>query len=130
MPHINIEYSANLESQTDISELCVALREAAMQSGVFPLAGVRVRAFRCDHALIADGNPANAFIDMSVRLRGGRSLEDRQRATEMIFDAAKAHLQPLIDTIPIAVSLEMRDIDPALSPKLNTIRKTLEDQTA
>jgi 5-carboxymethyl-2-hydroxymuconate isomerase len=122
VPHINIEYSANLESEIDFVEFCTALRTAAMETGLFPLTGVRIRAFRCDHALIADGNPENSFVDMSVRLRGGRTLEDRQAATQSIFDAAVANLRELIDARPIAVSLEMRDVDPDLSPKLNTMK--------
>lgn len=129
MPHLSFEYSANLEALVDWPAFCAALRDAAVETGVFPLAGVRVRGIRCNHYTIADGHPDNAFIDISVRLRGGRAQADKERATAALFAAARAQLKGLIETIPIALSLEMRDIDPALSPKLNTIRDHMKERT-
>ncbi|MCO6382837.1 MAG: 5-carboxymethyl-2-hydroxymuconate isomerase [Vannielia sp.] len=122
MPHIRVEYSANLESHCDVARLCEALRVAGLETGVFPLAGIRVRAARCTDYAIADGDPANIFVDISIRLRGGRPQEAKEAATAHVFEAARAFLAPVIETQPIMLSLEMRDIDPALSPKLNTVR--------
>ena len=62
MPHFHIDYSANLEERLDISGLLTVLRDAAMETGIFPLAGIRIRATACDHWIIADGNPDHAFI--------------------------------------------------------------------
>ena len=127
MPHLAIEYSSNLESVVDLSAFCDYLRQAAIEIEAFPLAGVRVRAFATDHYSIADGNPDHGFIDISVRLRGGRSMDVRKAAVEKIFDAAKAFLEPVMATRSIALSLEMGDIDPELSPKTGTIRDHLEE---
>ena len=73
MPHIQIDYSANLETRLDVAGLCRVLRDAAVSTGVLPLAGIRVRAIKADHVVIADGNPDHAYLDISVRLRGGRT---------------------------------------------------------
>jgi 5-carboxymethyl-2-hydroxymuconate isomerase len=127
MPHISIDYSANLEDVVDMPAFCAALRDASVETGVFPLAGIRVRATRVDHAVIADGDPAHGFIDMSLRLRGGRDLDTRKAATAHVFEAAKAFLAPVIETRSIALSFEMRDIDPELSPKLSTIRDHMKE---
>ncbi|MGI9505213.1 MAG: 5-carboxymethyl-2-hydroxymuconate Delta-isomerase [Geminicoccaceae bacterium] len=127
MPHLAIEYSSNLEDAVDVSAFCDCLRRAAIKIEAFPLAGVRVRAFATDHYSIADGNPDHGFIDISVRLRGGRSLDVRKAATEKIFEAAKAFLAPVMASRSIALSLEMRDIDPELSPKAGTIRDHLKE---
>ncbi len=123
MPHISVEYSANLEAEVDIGAFCDALRRAALATGAFSEPGVRVRALRCEHYAIADGAPENAFIDISVRLRGGRPMDLKKAATAEIFAAAETFLAPVLKSAPIGLSLEMRDIDPELSPKLNTIRK-------
>ena len=125
MPHFSIEYSANLEEMVDMAALCDHLRLAAIETGVFPMPGVRVRAFRADHVSIADGNPKHAFLDLSIRLRGGRAPEDKARATQAVFDALKDFMAPALATHSIALSLEMRDIDPELSPKTGTIRDHL-----
>ena len=122
MPHISIEYSPNLEFEIDFGEFCRLLRDAAVETGIFRLEGIRVRAFKCDHYLIAGGEIGNGFVDISVRIRGGRPIEAKKDATEAIFAAAKSFLQPLLDSRPTALSLELREIDPELSPKANSIR--------
>ena len=127
MPHITVDYAPNLEPAVDIAALCDLLRQSAIATGVMPLAGVRVRAFAATHSSIADGNPAHGYIDITVRLRGGRDLPTRQRATAQIFAAAQDFLAPVMAHRPLALSFEMRDIDPALSPKAGSIRDHLPD---
>jgi 5-carboxymethyl-2-hydroxymuconate isomerase len=125
MPHFQIDYSANLEDRLDIAGLCGALRDAAVETGVFPPAGIRVRATACTHAVIADGNPDHAFLDLSVRLRKGRDLAARKSATATIFATAEAYCADVMATSSLMLSMEMRDIDPELSPKASSIRDYL-----
>lgn len=125
MPHIQIDYSGNLEERLDIAGLCRVLRDAAMETGVFPLAGVRVRALRCDHWVIADGDPAHAFLDVSVRLREGRSDADKRAATAHLFAAAERHCADCMANSSFMLSMEMRDIDADLAPKASSIRRYL-----
>jgi 5-carboxymethyl-2-hydroxymuconate isomerase len=125
MPHIHIDYSPNLEARLDIAALCRALRDAAVETGVLPLAGIRVRATACTHVVIADGNPDHAFLDISLRLRAGRSTEDKARATAHIFAAAETFCAEALATSSLMLSFEMRDIDPDLSPKTSSIRRYL-----
>jgi len=126
MPHLAIAYSSNLEDVVDFSAFCDHIRRAAIDIEAFPLAGVRVRAFATDHYSIADGDPAHGFVDISIRLRGGRPLDVKKAATGTIFEAARSFLAPVMATRSIALSLEMRDIDPELSPKTGTIRDHLK----
>ena len=126
MPHFQIEYSGNLEDVVDMSGLCQHVRATASGIDTFPMAGIRVRAVRVDHYAIADGNPKHGYIDISIRLRAGRPDNVKKDATTRIFEAAKAFLAPVMASHPVALSLEMRDIDPALSPKTGTIRDHLE----
>ncbi|MBN8293149.1 5-carboxymethyl-2-hydroxymuconate isomerase [Rhodobacter sp. NTK016B] len=125
MPHLQIQYSRNLEERLDMPGLLRVLRDAAVETGVFPPAGIRVRAFAADHVLIADGDPKHAFIDIAVRLRGGRSPEDKLRATNHLFAALEAYCAEDLAQNSLMLSLEMRDIDPELSPKTSSIRRFL-----
>lgn len=129
MPHIQIDYSANLESRLDVAGLCRALRDAAVATGILPLAGIRVRALRADHVVIADGNPDHAYLDISIRLRGGRSKLAKAEATRLIFAAAEAYCAEVMAASSFMLSLEMRDIDPELSPKASSIRNHLPGGT-
>ncbi|MGB0251335.1 MAG: 5-carboxymethyl-2-hydroxymuconate isomerase [Paracoccaceae bacterium] len=126
MPHLMIDYSANVEPDVDIGGLCNTLRDVAASIDAFPLAGVKVRAVRVDHYAIADGNPEHGFIDISVRIREGRDMETKQNAAQKIFDAANEFVADVMQRRSLALSLELRDIDAALSPKSGSIRKYLE----
>ena len=129
MPHFHVEYSGNLEDRIDMAGLCECIRSTAAEIDTFPMPGIRVRATKVDHYAIADGHPQHGFVDISVRLRGGRPLDVRKAATQTMFDAAHSFLAPTLETRSLALSLEMRDIDPELSPKTGTIRKFLGEQT-
>ncbi len=127
MPHLILDYSANMEDRIDIAVLCDCIRLAAIETGVFPNAGIRVRALKADHVSIADGNPENGYIDISVRLREGRELAVRDKAVKQIFAAAEALLKPVMAMYPVALSIEMRNIDAALSPKANSIQNFMKE---
>lgn len=127
MPHFQIEYSANLEEVVDMSALCEALRATAADIETFPMPGIRVRATRVDHVAMADGNAKHGFIDLSVRLRAGRSDDVKKEAVTRIFATLKAFMAPAMETHSIALSAEMRDINADLSPKFGNIRDHLED---
>ena len=63
--------------------------------------------------------------ERTIRLRGGRSAEDKARATREMFAALEGFMAPALAKHSIALSIEMRDIDPALSPKTGTNRDHL-----
>jgi len=125
MPHIELSYSANLENTTDIAGLCNALRLSCIETNVAPLAGIRIRAFKADHVSIADGDKQHGYIDFSVRLREGRSDEQKKLLTNTLFDTAKHWLAEPMNSYSIALSMELRDINDTYSPKTGSIRKHL-----
>ena len=112
-----------------MAELCEKVREAAVAIEAFPMPGVRVRAAPVKYYAIADGNPDHGFVDITVRLRGGRAPEVKQAAIQEIFNVAKEYLAPVMATNSIALSAEMRDIDPDFSPKTGTIRNHLKEES-
>jgi len=125
MPHFHIEYSANLEEHIDMAQLCEVIRATAAKVEAFPMPGIRVRATRVDHYAIADGSAEHGFIDLSVRIREGRTEAVKADAITRVFDAMKAFVTPAMATYSIALSCELRDIDASLSPKFGNIREHL-----
>jgi 5-carboxymethyl-2-hydroxymuconate isomerase len=123
VPHILIEYSANLREHLDFPEFLLALRGAALTTGVFPVGGIRIRAYEASHYLIADGHPDNAFVHIMLRVGHGRDLETRKRACDAIFAAACGHLDGLYRRIPLGISLEMQEIDAVLTCKKNNLHE-------
>ncbi|MEP1962274.1 5-carboxymethyl-2-hydroxymuconate isomerase [Tateyamaria sp.] len=125
MPHIVLEYSANLEDRLDMHALCVALKDAAAATGVFPPAGIRVRAHAVDHVVIADGDPQHSFIDISIRLAAGRETAAKTRATDAVFEAARTFTADVMVESAFMLSLELREIDAVFSRKVSSIRDYL-----
>ena len=87
MPHFTSEYSANLDRRLDIAAVCEVVRKAAVETGIFPLGGIRVRAIKCEHYAIADARQDYGFLDMVLRIGEGRDLPTRQKAGEHVFQA-------------------------------------------
>ena len=126
MPHFTIEYSANLEARVDMGKVCEVVRKAALETGIFPIGGTRVRAIRCEHYAIADGNPQFAFLAMLLRLGGGRGLPTRKKAGEHVFKALSNYLDPVFATSQFALSFDMQINDKEMSWKRNNIHEALK----
>lgn len=128
MPHIVVEYSANLENQIDILKLVETIHHAALKTGVFEVAAVRTRAARRDYYAIADGHRDNAFVAIWARIAPGRPVETRQRVGQEIFDAACAFLQKVYDTTPIGISLEVQEIDNTAAFRKNNLHAIVKER--
>jgi 5-carboxymethyl-2-hydroxymuconate isomerase len=127
MPHFTIEYSANLDKRVDMARVVEIVRKAAVETGIFPLGGIRVRAVRCEHCAIAGGNPHLGFLDMVLRLGEGRDLATRKKAGEHIFKALSAHLDPVFAQGKFALSFDMQINDKETSWKRNNIHEALKE---
>jgi 5-carboxymethyl-2-hydroxymuconate isomerase len=130
MPHFTIEYSANLDKHVDMGKVVEVVRKAAVETGIFPLGGIRVRAIACEDYAIADGNPNLAFLDMVLRLGEGRDLATRKRAGEHVFEALSAHLDPVFAQQKFALSFDMQINDKETSWKRNNIHEALKAEAA
>ncbi|MGY6709513.1 MAG: 5-carboxymethyl-2-hydroxymuconate isomerase [Rhizobiaceae bacterium] len=126
MPHLVIQYSANLEPDFDLTSLCRQLSDALSALPDFERGGIRVRALRCDHFAVADDAPENAFADMVLRIAAGRSAEVKTAAGDALFEAASVFFGPRLKTPHFALSLEIREIMPGTSWKKNTIHPRLQ----
>lgn len=126
MPHFILEYSANLDDDLDLDGLFKALHESAMDTGVFALGGVRFRAHRCEHYLVADGDPDNAFVHLTARIGRRRDPDVRREVGEKIFDALAQYLDGLYQQRPLAISFEMTELTFGLSFRKNNIRERIK----
>jgi 5-carboxymethyl-2-hydroxymuconate isomerase len=127
MPHIAIDYSGNLEEALDIAALCAHLRDTAAGIEAFPVPGLRVRAHRADHWAVADGAPEHAYIDVAVRIREGRPAAVKEDAARRLYAALEAFVAGYAAERPLALSLELREIDAVLGFRGGSIRAHLSE---
>ena len=130
MPHFTLEYSANLDGRVDMAKVVEVVRKAAVETGIFPLGGIRVRAVRCEQFAIADGQPHFGFLDMVLRLGEGRDLAARKKAGEHIFKALSSYLDPVFAGNKFALSFDMQINDKETSWKRNNIHDALKTEAA
>jgi 5-carboxymethyl-2-hydroxymuconate isomerase len=123
MAHLIVEYSSNLRGGLDLPQLVRSLHQAALATGIFPIGGLRTRAYATESYCIADGHPENAFVHVSVRVGHGRDLATRRKACEQIFNAACDQLSGLFARTPLGISVEMQELDPELSFKKNNLHE-------
>lgn len=128
MPHLNIEYSANLEEVLDVQALVDTIHQTALETGIFPLGGVRTRAEARKHYRIANGDPRAGYIHMIVRIGSGRDLETRRNAGERIFAALCAFTEAIYESRPLALSFELHEIPPELAWRKNNLHELLKKE--
>jgi 5-carboxymethyl-2-hydroxymuconate isomerase len=123
MPHIIAEYSANLEDRLDVQALVDDLHQAAIDTTIAELVGIRSRAVRRAHFRVADGKPENGFVHITARLRRGRSAQARKALGEALLAAADKRLANVYLAHPIGLTVEVQEIDPDMTFRRNTLRE-------
>ena len=126
LPHLIVEYSANVEARVELDRLLDRLYETAVASGMFPLGGIRVRAYRADDYRIADCHEDNGFVHVTAIVGAGRSLERRTEVSRQLFDALCDELSAAQATSPLAISFNMREFDAVLNFKKNNLHEFVD----
>jgi 5-carboxymethyl-2-hydroxymuconate isomerase len=129
VPHLVVEYSANIEDAIEIDSLLDKLHARALETGVFPLGGLRVRAYRADRFRIADKSPENGFVHVTASIGHGRALDVQQRAGEQLFATLTEHLARVYATSPLAISLNIQEFHPVLNFKQNNLHQRSAKKT-
>lgn len=119
MPHLIVEYSANLAEVTSIPDLLGAVHTTAAGCGVFDVAAVRTRAVGRELTLVGDGNPSNGFALITVRMKAGRDLATQTRIAELLMAAASRVLATAFETRSVTLNVEIHEI-----PTLNLRRRS------
>jgi len=130
MPHLTIEYSANLEPRLDVRGLLAAAHQAALDSGLFEVGGLRTRAVARHYWVIADAHPDNAFVHGVIRIAAGRDAAAKKSAGERIFSAMRDFLAPIFAAAPLAISFELQEIDGKFSHKHNNLHRIVAARAA
>lgn len=125
MPHLSVEYSANLENESDMAALCRALHATLQESGLFELGAIRVRARACPHYAVADMLGDNSFADLILRIGSGRGEDEKKAVGQALMRTAEAHFAPQLSTPHFALSLEVQEISAPFSWKTNAIHPRL-----
>lgn len=130
MPHLIIEYTANLEANMEIADLMHVLHQTAVQIEELPTGGLRTRAARRDQFLIADAHPDNSFINVTLRIASGRDVTTKKSIGEALYRALQNFVEPHYESHAMALSFEIQEIDPVTRWKKGNIRQYMSKRAA
>ena len=123
MPHVTIEYTANLDPEANIGVLCATLAEVicAQRDGtgqrVFPIGGTRVLAYPAATFAVADGAPDRAFVYLNVRIAPGRAAPLVAATGEALMTAVRSHFAALFGSRPLGITLQIDEGAPTFDAK-------------
>lgn len=127
MAHLILEYSANLPAdELRLDALLAALHATVAGTGIFPLAGIRSRALRCEHFRVADGDPTHAFVHLTMKVGSGRSEAELESAAIAVDAVLGAHFEPVFDLRGLALSMEIVELHPRLRFNRNNLRDRMD----
>ena len=127
MPHLTIEYSANLRNFGGFSKLCSELAKVLVDrqaegEPVFPIGGIRVRAIVAEHWCIGDGSLGDAaFVHARLQVGAGRSEAVRKATGDALFEALTAHFHREYESQGLALSMEIAEFSEAGTWKQNNL---------
>jgi 5-carboxymethyl-2-hydroxymuconate isomerase len=135
MPHLTLEYSANIRDRGNFKALCPQLAQCLIAqkadgAAIYPVGGVRVRAFAADDYCIANGAEDAAFVHASLRIGGGRGAAIIKATGDALFAVMKTHFAALYEQTGLALSLEIHESDESTSWKHNNLHARLASQPA
>ncbi|CAD6527152.1 5-carboxymethyl-2-hydroxymuconate Delta-isomerase [Paraburkholderia kirstenboschensis] len=133
MPHLTLEYSANLADAESMSRLCNTLAQCLAEQRdneqrVYPPGGIRVRALRCEHYCIADGRADAAFLHANLKIAAGRSDAIKKATGDALFALIKQHFANEFEQSGLALSLEINEFSEAGTWKHNNLHARLKAQ--
>lgn len=117
MPHLRFDYSSALADHADMAAFAEIMRRTLEATEIFALGGIRVRGHAATVEALSDGVGDAMFLDMVLRIGAGRSDAEKEAVCEALYAVARAWLEPRVIDLPFALSLELREIDPAVSRK-------------
>ena len=121
MPHFYAECTENIRQQAELPALFAKVNSALVETGIFPLGGIRSRAIWLDTWQMADGKHDYAFVHMTLKIGSGRSLESRQQVGDMLFGLIREHFAALMESRYLALSFEIEELHPTLNYKQNNV---------
>lgn len=126
MPHLIIEYSANIEAEVAPERLLEEFHRTAIELGIAEPVGIRTRLEPREHFLVGDDGKDNAFVHIVARLRAGRSAEQKKALLEALMAQANRTLAPSFEARGVALTIEVHDIDPEFRVMRNSLRERTE----
>ena len=122
MPHLTLEYTANLEEKAPTPELMLRVHALLESVAGIKAENCKSRWRKVEGWVVAEGEPQGAFVHLSLRILEGRAPELKAAVGAESLEILKAHFTPAPDGLDLQITVEVEEIrkafyfkDPPLS---------------
>lgn len=122
MPHITLEYSANLSCPPS-GQLLERLHNLLPRIGPFELLAIKSRMIEHSVFLIADGGSDAAFIHLELAILSGRDAETKREVSNQLLEFLSSEFASCLKTQQISLTVEVREMNLDCYSKVSTIRR-------
>lgn len=118
MPHVVIQYSANLETEVDMPGLCRAIAAALIEQKdeaggpLFPPGGTRVLAYPAQVYAVADNKDDYGFCYINIRVAAGRTHASLKRSGDAVLAKVQARFAEAFAKDCIGVTIQIDESGP------------------
>ena len=110
MPHITLEYSANLFESRINSDLLQNLNSLLASLGPFNIEDIKSRAIRHEAYAVAEGSKNRAFVHLQLAVLPGRPPELMRTVTERLMEFLKQNFSRSFKELKCSFSIEVREL--------------------
>lgn len=110
MPHLTLEYTANLSDTPPDSELLLHLHHLLRTTAGISIGNCKSRWRKVDDWVVAGGDRNGAFVHLDLRFLEGRSLEIQQAVGREALELLKAHFHPGAEGMELQITVEVGEI--------------------
>ncbi len=110
MPHLTLEYSANVKDSVDHQALMKRMHEALIQFESFKIQDIKSRCVRHEVFYAADGEARRAFAHLRLELLSGRPTPLKQEIGAKLLELMKSAFPKTYQEMTLDLSFEIRDM--------------------
>ena len=110
MPHVVLEYSANVLDEPDLPRLLCEIHAALAATGLFQLSDFKGRAVRHESFAVAEGAPDRAFVALDVQVLEGRDDEAKSLVSGICLGLLKGAYPQTSARRRLSLSVQVSDL--------------------
>lgn len=113
MPHLTLEYTANLAQSVDLVGILHELHRLMTDAAGVRIENLKSRAIRRDVFVIGEGEHEEGFVHLEIALLSGRPAAIKEQIGRQSLTILERHFAPQENASSVQITVEIRDIDRA-----------------
>ena len=110
MPHLTLEYSANVDCPSNLADLFKRLHGVLVEKGGIKLENCKSRGRVAEDFFVASGRESDGFVHLDIRFLEGRPPEVKRVVGQESCDLLIEWFHDSVEKLDLQITVEVRDI--------------------